>query len=327
MSDHAIDARSERRELIELIGDVPAATARYDIRDDLGRSMDTLKVIESGDGGYLAVYHVGTGHGYAVHLAASTDLVTWRHWTLLDEPASQPTIASTPDGGYLVVVEAGGAGRPAWLRFMYYPDLGRLLGAEPARVFDAPHTVTPPNRLAEGTPNVYQVRFEPDIDNSTIVTGFHYQRAIPLLRRGDVDRQALGTLVNFQDWSTRREPRLDTAVKAWHVAGNIGGRDQLVWRGHPYTLVEGQFRRRRWQSWRIYLYDPAVGAAFPVPVRTHGGSAAFANPAAAVLTAPSGAPALLITLYLFHAGAAPGEGGPLLYYREIADLPSGHAPG
>lgn len=304
-------------ELIGLIGDVPAATYRYGIRDDLGRTMDTLKVIESQAGGYLAVYHVGTGHGYEVHLATSTDLLNWKHQALLDDPASQPTIASTPDGGFLVVVEAGGDGHPAWLRFKYYPSLERLLVADATRVFDAPHTVTPPGRLAEGTPNVYQVTFEPDIDHSTIVAGFHYLRAFPLLRRGDVDRQALGNLVNFQHWTTQREPQLDAALKAWKVSGNIGGREHLTWRGHPYTLIEGQFTKHRWESWRIYLYDPAAGAAYPVPIHTHGGSGAFANPTATILTAPSGAPALLVTLYLFSDGAAPGEAGPLLYYGEI----------
>jgi hypothetical protein len=36
-----------------------------------------------------------------------------------------------------------------------------------------------------------------------------------------------------------------------------------------------------------------------------------------VLTAPSGATALLVTLYLFRDGAAPGEEGPLLYYHVL----------
>ena len=37
--------------LVDLLTDVPAATARYDIRDDEGRPMDTLKVIECPAGG------------------------------------------------------------------------------------------------------------------------------------------------------------------------------------------------------------------------------------------------------------------------------------
>jgi hypothetical protein len=315
VADHVHD--SSIGDLIGLIGDVPAATSRYDIRDDLGRTMDTLKVIENPAGGYLAVYHVGTGRGYEVHLATSADLLNWRHRARLDPDASQPTIAVTPDGGFLVAVEAAGDGRPAWLRFTYYPSLPDLLSADAARTFDAPHTVTPQGRLAEGTPNIYQVSFDPDIDHSRITIGFHYLRATWLLRRGDVDRQAVGTLENFTHWTAHREPGLDSALRAWNVSGNIGGRDQFSWHGHPFTLIEGQLTKHRWESWRIFLYDQTTGSAHPVPVRTHQGSAAFANPSLTMLTAPSGAPALLVTLYLFHAGSAEGEGGPLLYYREL----------
>jgi hypothetical protein len=318
VSDNAINGGSASlRELIGLIGDVPAATSRYNIRDDLGKTMDTIKVIENPAGGYLAVYHVGTGRGYEVHLATSADLVSWRHQVLLDAPASQPTIAATADGGFLLATEAGGDGLPAWLRFTYFPDLPRLLAADAGRVFDAPHTLTPRRRLAEGTPNIYRVTFEPDVDHSTIVAGFHYWRARGLRRRGDVDRQAQGTLTDFQRWTTQREPNLDAAVEAWDVAGNIGGREQFSWRGQSYTLIEGQLVKDRWESWRIYLYDPVAGAAYPVPIRTHGGSVAFANPTVTMLTAPSGVPAVLVTLYLFNPGAAAGEDGPLLYYREI----------
>jgi hypothetical protein len=322
VSDNALQGGSASvRELIGLIGDVPAATSRYNIRDDLGKTMDTIKVIENPAGGYLAVYHIGTGQRYEVHLATSTDLVNWRHAVLLDAPASQPTIATTPGGGFLLATEAGGDGLPAWLRFSYFPDVARLLAADAERVFDAPHTLTPRRRLAEGTPNIYQVTFDPDVEHSTIIAGFHYWRAKGLRRRGDVDRQARGTLTNFQNWTTQREPHLDTAVEAFGVAGNIGGRELLRWRGQPYTLIEGQFVKDSWESWRIYLYDPQTGAAYPVPIRTHGGSVSFANPTLTMLTAPSGAPAVLVTLYLFRPGAAAGEDGPLLYYRELTDPP------
>jgi hypothetical protein len=35
-----------------------------------------------------------------------------------------------------------------------------------------------------------------------------------------------------------------------------------------------------------------------------------------VLTAPSGRPAVLVTMYIFNEGAATGENGPAIYYRE-----------
>jgi hypothetical protein len=296
--------------LIELLTDVPAATARYDIRDDGGRSMDTLKVIASPAGGYLAVYHCGIGNQqFAVHVAVSDDLLHWTHRAELDRPASQPTIAALDDGGFLVVLEAGGGGPPPWLRFVYYSSADRLLAGAADRVFDAPHTLVPRGRHAEGTPNIYAVRQAPDLDHSEIDIGFHY------FRRGQVDRQGRGTLTGFRQWRTRRERYLDAVLEGHGTAGNIGGRDRFVWDGRAYLLIEGQLRRGVWESWRTFLYDESTGTATPLQIRSHGGSVAFANPSATVLTLPSGEPGLVVTSYLFHSGAAPGEGGPLLYYR------------
>jgi hypothetical protein len=291
-------------DLLDLLTDVPAATARYRVHDDRGHSMDTLKVIENPAGGYLGVYHTLAGTGFAVHLATSTDLLTWTHRVVLDAPASQPTIAETPGAGFLVVTEAGGGGQPAWLRFRQYRDLRRLLAGDANRIFDAPHTQVPPGQLAEGTPNVYATT--PAID-----VGFHY------FRDGDVDRQARGTLTGFGHWITRREPGIDAAIEAWGVAGNIGDRDVLPWRGHRYNLQEGQLRKGDWGSWRVFLYDWAAGEAYPVPIRTHGGSTAFGNPTATVLTGPAGELVLVVTVFLFGEGAAPGEAGQLVYFRPI----------
>lgn len=293
--------------LVDIVTDVPAAVARYGTRDDCGVSMDTLKIIENPAGGYLGVHHDFTGEHFEVHLATSTDLLTWRHRAVLDHPASQPTIASTSDGGFLLASEAGGGGGPAWLRFRYFPDLDRLMRAEPARTFDAPHTLVPPGQLAEGTPTVYSVT----AGASDVDVAFHY------FRDGRVDRQARGRLRDFRDWTTRREPRVDAAIERWGVRGNIGDRDHLTFEGVDVDLIEGQLRPRRWDAWRLFLYEPARGAARPLRVRTHRGSRSFGNPTITSLTAPSGAPALVVTLFLFPEGAATNEGGQLVYYREV----------
>jgi hypothetical protein len=303
------------RELLDLLTGVPAGTSRYGLRDDRGQAMDTVKVVADPAGGYLGVYHVGTGDGFDVHVATSVDLLAWTHRARLDTRASQPTIAAVPGGGFLVVLEAGGHGRPASLRFLRYRDTGRLLAADADRVFDAPHTLAPPGRLAEGTPNVYAISVTRD-GGETVDVGFHYFRP-GRFGRGDVDRQGRGTLRDLRHWTARREPRLDAALQARGVAGNIGGRDFFSWRGAPFSLIEGQLRKRRWETWRVFLYDWTAGVAWPVPIRTAAGSVSFGNPTATLLTAPSGRRALLVTAYLFPAGAAPGEAGPLLYYREL----------
>jgi len=57
-------------------------------------------------------------------------------------------------------------------------------------------------------------------------------------------------------------------------------------------------------------------------VRTHGGSTAFGNPTASTVKAPSGAPALVVTMFIPKTGAAPGEPGELVYFREYGGRPA-----
>src|ERR1700737_3016521 len=72
---------SSKMALIALIQDVQGATAyRYGVHDSDGRTMDTVKIIPSPAGGYLAVYHylsVGD-NSFHVRVATSSDLLKWR---------------------------------------------------------------------------------------------------------------------------------------------------------------------------------------------------------------------------------------------------------
>jgi hypothetical protein len=160
---------SETTALAGLLGDVRAATAfRYGASDSLGNRMDTAKVIASPAGGYLAVYH----SDQVCHLASSTDLVQWTHQAVVDEPATQPTIAAAGDGGLLTAAEFndGHGGR---LRVRYYRTLGALLAGQPEREFLAARTLSACN---EGTPSFRRFTLEPDVDASRIELGFHYHR-------------------------------------------------------------------------------------------------------------------------------------------------------
>ena len=177
--------------LAGLLGDVRAATAfRYDAHDSVGNRMDTAKVIPSPAGGYLAVYH---DHEIC-HLATSTDLMTWNHRAVIDEPATQPTIASTGDGRLLTAVEFND-GHGGQLRVRYWPTLDALLAGRPAREFLAPRTLSVCN---EGTPSVGRIGLDTDLDSSWVELGFHYHRDCR------VDRQALGTLTGFRAWTAAR---------------------------------------------------------------------------------------------------------------------------
>lgn len=298
------------RSLASMLGDVRnAAVYRYDTRDSLGNRMDTAKVIQSPAGGYLAVYHSGR----ACHLAVSGDLMTWTHRAVIDEPATQPTIALAPDGGLLTAAEFND-GHGGQLRIRYWPTLDALLQGCAAREFLAPRTLSACN---EGTPSIRQIVLDPDVDASVIQFGLHYHR------RCRVDRQARGTLTGFGSWTAAADPALDAAVVraaaavGERIGGNIGDRDHRGYLSRAYDLVEAQGREGDFASWRVYLVDRAAMTAQRLEVVTHGGSTAFANPTATRLRDPSGREAVMVTLFLPVEGAAAGEAGSLLYHMPV----------
>ncbi|HET8586317.1 MAG TPA: hypothetical protein VFM74_00430 [Candidatus Limnocylindria bacterium] len=312
----ALTARGDVLEtLAAAISNVTAADGyRYQLHDSDGATMDTLKVIASPAGGYLGVYHSGGPDRFSVKLATSSDLLTWLHITDLDAYASQPTIATLPDGGFLLADEAGGdpsAADGTWLRFRHYPDLAALLSGTSDRLFEAPHTLVPSRRGAEGTPSIESVSFDPDLDHSVIRIGFHY------FKDARVDRQALGVLTDFERWTATPDVTADADLIAAGAAGKIGDRDTISADGRQLRLYEGQLRNDDWSSWRVYLYEPATRRVLPLQVRTHGGSSAFANPTLSLLPGPTGRPALVMTLFLPESGAARGETGELIYFKEL----------
>jgi hypothetical protein len=292
--------------LAELLGDVRAAAAfRYDAHDSAGNRMDTAKVIPGPSGGYLAVYH----DHETCHLATSTDLMTWTHQAVVDEPATQPTIAGTGEGGLLTAAEFND-GHGGQVRVRYWPTLDAVAAGRPAREFLAPRTLSACN---EGTPSIRRISLGSDLDSARVELGLHYHRGCR------VDRQALGTLTGFRFWTAARHPELDAAVEraaaavGEQVRGNIGDRDHLRYRGRDYDLIEAQGRRGDFATWRVYLHDRAAGTAERLEVTTHGGSTAVANPTATLLRDPAGHDALMVTLFVPMEGAAPGEAGSLLY--------------
>ena len=176
------------------------------------------------------------------------------------------------------------------------------------RSFDAPRTLGP---TAEGTPNIYEVKMSEGIEDSTIDVGFHY------FREAKVDRQARGRLKNLSRWTAEVEPSLNEALERRGVRGNIGDRDHGRFRGVPFDLVEGQIHRGDRSSWRVYLYVRDSREVLPIHPRTHKGSVAFANPTFSHVKSPRGVQAIAVTCFIPEEGAAPGEGGELIFYREM----------
>ena len=256
-----------------LLGDVVGSTAhRYALTDSAGNTMDTVKIITNPAGGYLGVYHTGT----RVNLATSTDLLTWVFRRTLDAQATQPTICALPTGGFLTAAEFNDqAGSGGLLRFRHYANLSALLAGTVNRERTIPRSLSGCN---EGTPNIYSVSLTPDIDHSIIDVGFHYQRNC------DLDRQARGRLTNFTSWTAAADTGSDDLLTAAAAAqgrvvnGNIGDRDTEVFDNTRYTLHEVQYVKGDFGSWRLYLHNWQTGTAAYLPVTTHGGSTAFANP-------------------------------------------------
>ncbi len=295
-------ARSELRSYVEEV--TQSTASRYGTKDDRGNVMDAVKIISLPEaGGFAGVYHAfdDTRGAFTIHLATSSDLMNWTWRVELASEASQAAIKPAADGGYVVAWEQEPHNH---LKFAYYSSWANLLNGAASKTFDAPHRLS---ECAEGTPNLYSA-------SSTLVdAGFHF------FANCDLDRQARGT-TDWSSWIPAEQPLLDRAVLAHEVMGSVGDRDVLRFMGFNFTLIEGQFIRDDWRSWRIFLHDDETGEAEPLNIRTHAGSVAFTNPTIAPIKI-GGQEAILVTLFIPQEGAAGSEVGELIYYRsfETAD--------
>ena len=132
-----------------------------------------------------------------------------------------------------------------------------------------------------------------------------------------MDRQATALLRDFSLWHAQRQSFLDNRPLALGARGHIGDRDHIAFEGYDFNVHEAEIIHGDWSSWRTYLYDFRARSAYWLNVKTHGGSFAFGNPTVSQVRAPSGKRALVMTQFVFHEGAAPGEAGQLIYYREL----------
>ncbi|MET8686518.1 hypothetical protein ABZV77_20100 [Streptomyces sp. NPDC004732] len=287
--------------LAALAEDVTAADGhRYDARDHTGRTMDAAQIEQAQDGSYLAVYHTLLADGrFHAAVATSTDLRHWQRRHDFGPGTHQASLAHDGRGGYVLAYEKDPRNHIA---VRAYANLTALLDGRARRAFDAPLTLS---RCAEGTPSITAVR------GATIHLTGHYRAGC------DTDRQLRATLTGFRRWHAEPDRRMDRAVRAWGNGGNIGDRAPVDLAGQRVVLVEGQRRRGDFGSWGTYAYDPASGRADRLDIRTHGGSRAFANPSATLLTDPRGRPALLVSLFVPAERSASGESGQLLYWHEL----------
>jgi len=292
-------------------------------------------------GQYIGVHHSLIGQHFELSVVTSGDLMTWRHRATLDSDASQGALAALSNAGFLVAYEKGQTLSVAPLvplpeqlavvsglidrvniRLRYYASLARLLTGRSSREFTVPLTLS---RYAEGTPDIESAALRPDLAHSRILLGFHYFTDVNGDLFPDVDRQATGVLTNFATWKAQRALSLDRSFLTLNElhdgfdsppAGNIGDRDGVDVDGARLYVHEAQYVPGDFGSWRLFLRDPAAGTVRPLFVRTQLGSRSFGNPSATRLVSPRGRAATLATMYVFSEGAAAGEAGELIFYRE-----------
>jgi hypothetical protein len=344
----SLQRKLAREALASIVERVDHTTAyRYRAKDDRGALLDGLKVLQV-DGTNLGLYHAPAKDGrFNVYVATSDDLITWTRRSTIDVGASQPTIALLPSGGLVVayekvsLIELGDLtsltdrlesvvgpilNSPKdriRIRFRYYRTVDALLHGQFAREFTAPRRLSP---TAEGTPSITNVKLKRGLlSRSKIEIGMHYFADLDGNGTPDADRLATAVLSGFNTWQARAAPAQDESLlhaPFLHAPyttpprGNIGDRDQIIFDGVRLELQEAQYVPGDYSSWRPFLVDPRGGVPRPLQIVTQGGSTSFGNPTATVLTSPSGRPAVLVTVYIFNEGAATGENGPAIYYRE-----------
>ena len=292
---------SSRAKLHGFLDSVQTADVyQYDTKDNLDQSMDCAKIIANPNGGFIAVYHHYSSSQPQVFLATSSDFLTWNIEVVLASNASQPAIAESVDGGYVVAWEQEPSNH---LKVAYYSDLANLFTSNAAATYDIDRTLSD---CAEGTPNIYYA------SNAEINIGFHY------FQNCTVDRQARGILSNFNSWNCETLSNFDNSLLYWGVAGNIGDRDAFVYDGYDFGVIEGQYINGDFGSWRSFIFDYQTNNAEPLDIVTHNGSTAFANPTVSMMEIDERL-AIVTTLFLPSEGAANGEAGELMYYRFLED--------
>ncbi|HVF77283.1 MAG TPA: hypothetical protein VNA28_03215 [Solirubrobacteraceae bacterium] len=284
-------------------------------RDNLGNSLDCLDVIAAPPGLgipglYIGVYHTLINNVFVSKVATSNNLTTWTHRADLDTHASQPTLASTPDGGFLLGLERDVqvpvAGNNLVVR--HYATWAALLDGTHREV-SLPRSLAP---TAEGTPALEVTRWNGPDDSQIDIT-FHYFKDL------FVDRQAAGQLTNFDPASWA--PQIDTAVNDLFVGlgtrGNLGDRADLLFEGHSFAVLEAQSVRTVFGTWRWYLYDRERQEARLLPITLPAGAFALGNPTVRALRDAAGSPLLLVSGFSF----GPGESGQFIALRHATTDP------
>lgn len=278
----------------------------YNAKDDKGATLDTIKIVQLGKADYLGIYHAVDSGVFALHLARSSDLSTWKRVLTLDRHAHQGTLRQA--GKRWVAAWEKDGPRGNFLHVRAYNSTKELIDGVDAQRKDIPRSLS---RGAEGTPSIEAIERAEDWASSRITIRFHFYRNLW------VDRQAEGVLTDFRGW-TAAANEADNGALENVVPGNLGDRDSFVLKGTTFDLIEAQLKRNSWASWRVLLRDRSIGNAFRlVPFQTDAGSTAFANPTVTPIELPDGRQGIVGTLFIPKEGAGRGEAGELIYAKPL----------
>jgi hypothetical protein len=293
-------------EIVNYLQDVDSADqAFYGVKDSTGQSMDTIKIIETADNNFLAIYHTYINGSFRVSAATSTNLKDWKYRQTIASHASQPTIYRDHNAYYIAFEsDTNGSTVPrTFLTIKKYESLNDVLKNNPKQTYTAPHTLTKSPQNAEGTPSISSVH------GATLKLKFHYYSS------DGVDKQATGTLVNMKSWTTKKATEATSKLtQRVRADGNIGDRDDFVFKNHAYTIHEVQMKKDDPSSWTNVLYDKDSDIYLPLDIRTSGESSSFANPTVTVSRFKN-KKCVIVTQFIPSEGAHKNPAGSLIYYR------------
>jgi hypothetical protein len=180
----------------------------------------------------------------------------------------------------------------------------------PTKTITLPGTVLGTN---QGTPEFGHITYSGSITGSKIEVTHHYYN------RSKRDVQAVATLTDFQTWSEPADTTANDLVTNAGGTDKIGDREVFQVGSHEYELVEAQLGPpgNDYGAWRLFLIDKTTNSIRQLSPKLAGGALSLGNPTVSFVTlpAPSGAPALVFTCFVFDAnnGTTP-PGGHIFVY-------------
>ena len=255
----------------ELQKSIPNLRSTFKLKDDLGRSMNVIKIVKTSEMGndkfsYLGLYHIRISEdNFNLQLAGSNDMFKWNFITEIDDNAHQGDIVKWNEG-YLIAYEEDKIQGANNIALKYYTNYNNLISNQ--SVYDK-HLKTSIHKFGvEGTPDIRNVTGDSPV-NGNILIGFHYYD-------GTIDKLAMGVLQNGKTWTTWKDVLAESNLRDQNFKGNIGSRKGFQHHGETLTLQEARLVKGDWSSWKIML--GLNGYFTEVSISTPKESRSFANP-------------------------------------------------